>query len=111
VKTQKAKLIKAFKEFDQWIKKVRNQLKLKQIWKLTRAKLMGHINYFGYWMNATKLNHFYYQVVKSLFKWLNRRSQKRSYTWEGFEERLKHFPLIEPIEHRKLKQLGWNPYV
>lgn len=111
IKTQKERLVKSFREFDQWIKRVRNREKLKVIWKLARSKLKGHINYFGYWMNALKLNHFYQHVIKSLFKWLNRRSQKRSYNWEGFKERLKNFPLIEPIESSKLKQLGWNPYV
>ena len=111
VKTQKEKLVKAMQEFEQWIKKVRNQKKLKDIWELAKSKIRGHINYYGFQMNALKLNHFYYAAIKSLFKWLNRRSQKRSYNWEGFKERLKNFPLIEPLADMKLKQLGWNPYV
>jgi RNA-directed DNA polymerase len=110
VKTQKDKLIKSIQEFEQWIKKVRNQRKLKDIWQLARSKIKGHINYFGYWMNSLKLRHFYDQAIKALFKWLNRRSQKLSYRWDGFKERLRNFPLIEPIENMKLKQLGWNPY-
>jgi group II intron reverse transcriptase/maturase len=110
VKTQKEKLIKSIREFEQWIKKVRNQFKLKELWALAKAKVTGHINYFGYRMNALKLNHFYSCVIKSLYKWLNRRSQKRSYDWEGFRERLKNFPLMKPWNKLKLKQLGWNPY-
>jgi hypothetical protein len=35
-------------------------------------------------------------VVKSLFKWLNRRSQRKSYSWEGFNEMLKVYPLAKP---------------
>lgn len=111
VKTQKEKLIKAIQEFDQWIKEVRNTMKLVDIWKIAKAKIRGHNNYYGYWMNATKLNHFYHEAINSLFRWLNRRSQKRSYSWEGFLERLKYFPLVEPLSNMKLKQLGWNPYV
>jgi len=111
IKTQKEKLIKSIMEFSQWIKKVRNQLKLKDIWTLAKAKIRGHINYFGYHMNRLKLYHFYQEVIKSLFKWLNRRSQKYSYEWQGFMERIKNFPLINrPLKDRKLKQLGWNPY-
>lgn len=35
--------------------------------------------------------------MKMLFKWLNRRSQKRSYTWETFNNGLlRTFPLLEP---------------
>jgi len=61
-------------------------------------------------MNAPKIQHFYAEVTWALFKWLNRRSQKRSYTWEGFKERLKNLPLTVPLEEIKYKNLGWNPY-
>jgi len=109
LKTQKEKLLKSIREFYQWIKAVRNLMKLKDIWSLAKAKIKGHINYFGYAMNNLKLNHFYQEAIQSLFKWLNRRSQKRSYQWEDFQRRLKHFPLMMPLEKHKLKQLGW-PY-
>lgn len=111
VKTQKEKLIKAIQEFEQWIKKVRNQGKLKDIWEIAKAKIRGHINYYGYRMNTLKLNHFHQAAIRSLFKWLNRRSQKRSYNWEGFSERIKHFPLMPKLADMKLRDLGWNPYV
>lgn len=110
VKTQKEKLLKAIQDFDQWIKKVRNSMKLNEIWALARSKIRGHINYYGFWMNMTKLNHFYFEATRSLYKWLNRRSQKRSYNWDGFKDRLKNFPLIAPLNIAKLKKLGWNPY-
>ena len=110
VKTQKEKLIKGIQEFDQWIKKVRNKMKLNEIWELAKSKFRGHINYYGYWMNALKINHFYHQAIKSLFKWLNRRSQMQSYTWEGFQERMKNFPLAPKLNEMKFKQLGWSPY-
>ena len=32
--------------------------------------------------------------MKSLFKWLNRRSQKKSYDREGFNDMLKVYPLV-----------------
>ena len=81
------------------------------IWDLAKSKIRGHINYYGYKINATKIHHFHSEAVKSLYKWLNRRSQKRSYNWAGFKERLKHFPLMVPLNKTKLKELGWNPYV
>jgi RNA-directed DNA polymerase len=108
VKTQKDKLLRAFREFDVWIKNIRNRLKLSVIWKLARSKIRGHINYYGYAMNNLKINHFYQSALKSLFKWLKRRSQRRSYDWEGFMERLKNFPLVKSWGSLKLKQLGSN---
>lgn len=110
VKTQKKKLHKKLQEFDHWVKEIRSQMKISEIWRLAQSKIQGHYQYFGYWMNRTKLNHFYHEAVRSLFKWLNRRSQKRSYTWEGFEERLKQFPLGMPPPINELRNLGWNPY-
>ena len=110
IKTSKKKLIKAFQGFDKWIKDVRNKIKLIEIWKLAKSKLLGHYNYYGYWMNSKKLWYFYKETIKSLFKWLNRRSQKRSYNWKNFKERLNNFPLPKPPEIKDLKKLGWSPY-
>jgi group II intron reverse transcriptase/maturase len=110
VKTQKERLIKSIIEFYTWIKKTRNKMKLRGIWSLAKAKINGHVNYYGYRMNLPKVKHFYEEAIKSLVKWLNRRSQKRSYTWESFKERLKYFPLMAPLSKIKLKNLGWNPY-
>ncbi len=100
------RLIKSIQEFYLWAKQIRNQIKLSEIWKLAKAKILGHYNYFGYWMNRSKLNHFYQEAIRALYKWLNRRSQKRSYNWEGFKERLKYLPLPLPPYHEDLKKLG-----
>lgn len=45
----------------------------------------------------TSVKSFLCITKKLLFKWLNRRSQKHSYTWETFNNGLlKTFPLLEP---------------
>lgn len=106
VKTEKKKLLGSIRDFYHWIKANRNRYALPVLWEKAKVKIQGHINYFGYWMNGQKLNHFYYEAKRSLFKWLNCRSQKRSYTWRGFMERIKTHPLIKPIETLKLKKLG-----
>ncbi|MCB0411207.1 MAG: hypothetical protein KDD22_01695, partial [Bdellovibrionales bacterium] len=106
VKTEKTKLIKAIREFSDWIKGSRNRMKLSALWEMATAKIRGHYNYFGYWMNRSKLSHFYGAAVHALFKWLNRRSQKISYTWEGFQERLNDMPLGKPPTPTDLKDLG-----
>jgi RNA-directed DNA polymerase len=110
IKTEKKKLLKGVEEFDRWIKTNRNRYKLAQLWIIAKMKIAGHVNYYGYQGNQLKIGYFIFKVTKSLFKWLNRRSQKKSYTWEGFKERLKYFPLAAELEDMKLKQLGWNPY-
>ncbi|MBC8551362.1 MAG: group II intron reverse transcriptase/maturase [Candidatus Brocadiales bacterium] len=106
VKTQKEKLIKAIMEFDCWIKIHRSKCKLKELWEIAKSKIRGHFNYYGFSMNNLKINHFLWRASKSLFKWLNRRSQKLSYSPEGFDERLKNFPLLEDFDKLKWKKLG-----
>jgi len=106
VKTQKDKLHKSFKEFYEWIKANRNKMKLKEIWSIAKSKLQGHYNYFGFWMNRQKLVHFYSEAIKALFKWLNRRSQKSSYDWDGFYRKLEFNPLPTPPKVEALMKLG-----
>ena len=43
-----------------------------------------------------------------MYKWLNRRSQKRSYTWQGFWDLVKQDPLSPVPEFGNLKRLGWS---
>jgi group II intron reverse transcriptase/maturase len=105
VKTCKMVLYKKIQEYVAWIKENRAKHKLREIWKITAAKLRGHYNYYGLYTNRPKIAHYYHAVVAALFKWINRRSQKRSYTWETFGERLKHDPLPQPPPIQALKFL------
>ena len=110
IKTQSDKLVKKIQEFTEWIKLNRARLNTKQIWLITAAKLRGHYNYFGYYCNRKKLMHFYHEVVRSLFTWLNRRSQRKSFSWEKFYRLLNRQPLPKPPTATNLKPLGWSPY-
>ena len=110
VKTQREKLEKKNQEFNDWIKLNRSRISRKVIWSITAAKLRGHYNYYGYYCNYGKLMLYYKHVIGSLFRWLNRRSQKTSYTWPQFKRLLSRESLPRPPERNKLKQLGWSPY-
>lgn len=105
VKTSKKALFKKVEEYQSWIKENRCRKKLNDLWKITASKLKGHYNYYGLATNRPKLNHFYYAVVGSLFKWLNRRSQRRSFNWEQFAKRLRFNPLPTPPITEALVQL------
>jgi RNA-directed DNA polymerase len=110
IKTQRDKLAKKIQEFTEWIKLNRARISRKEIWSIVAAKLRGHYNYYGYFCNRGKLQLFYSGVIGALFKWLNRRSQKKSFTWPEFQRLLSREPLPEPPEMTKLKNLGWSPY-
>lgn len=113
VKTQKERLHKSINDINLWLKENRNKYKLDKIWDVISSKLRGHFNYFGIDCNRPRLVHFYYATAGLLFKWLNRRSQKKSFSPEKFKRRLLSNPLPFPPDVRKLKHLKtdrWGMY-
>lgn len=105
VRTSMKVLQKKIQDFIYWIKGNRSRKRLDFLWEKVAQKLRGHYNYYGVLWNRGKLRHFYQQVIWNLFRWLNRRSQKQSYSWEGFKMRLSSKPLPLPAVSRKLVQL------
>ena len=81
------------KKVTEWIRKERCRKPLKEIWKTFAAKLRGHVNYYGVSHNAKKVSKFIDEASCIVFKWLNRRSQRKSFTWEGYEKYMKTHPL------------------
>jgi RNA-directed DNA polymerase len=61
-----------------------------------RAKLRGYFNYYGIRGNAKSLGYFYDRAMRIVFTWVNRRSQKQSYTWEGFKQVVRQFGIPSP---------------
>jgi len=95
-KTSKAKFRQRIKELNQWLKKIRNMVKLKEWWEVLRAKLLGHYHYYGLSGNMPEMKAFYKHILRLAFKWINRRSQKKSYNWIQFSKFLKYNPLPKP---------------
>jgi group II intron reverse transcriptase/maturase len=54
-----------------------------------RQHLSGHINYFGVSGNSRSIHAYVHHAARWLFMWLNRRSQRRSITWDKWNELLK----------------------
>jgi group II intron reverse transcriptase/maturase len=82
-------------EMNEWLKRNRH-LRLKDMTDKLNAKLRGHYQYYGITDNFDCISNFQYETWRMLFKWLNRRSQKRSYKWDEFDEMMKVFPLARP---------------
>ena len=57
---------------------------LKQLFEKVNMKLRGHYQYYGVTDNYVEMLIYRNQTMKQLFYWMNRRSDKRSYTWETF---------------------------
>lgn len=84
-RTNKKKYRAALAAMKKWIRQARSW-PLRMILSSLRLKLRGYWNYYCVIGNSS-MTWRYYSAVKTLvFKWLNRRSQRKSYTWKRFLE-------------------------
>ena len=58
--------------------------------------LKGYYNYYGFAGNTATLNKFAYSVERMWYKWINRRSQRKSFNWEEFQGDSSVFPYPRP---------------
>ena len=74
---------------------------------MVNLKLRGYFNYYGLRGNSKSINTFYKIATEILYKWLNRRSQRRSFNFEEFNEKMKYYGLIKPkITESLYKQMS-----
>ena len=95
-RTSKKKYNEKINKFKEWIKQVRNKLPKYEIMKKVRKKLTGHYRYYGITDNIKMLKKYKTQIEKLIIKWLNNRSQKKSFNLKEFYKYLKLYPLPKP---------------
>lgn len=101
LKTSGKRFRSKLKRVAEWAKGVRNKAKLGDIWKIFCSKLRGHVQYYGVSFNGPMVETFLLEAKKIIFKWLNRRSQRKSFSWEKFSLYVEAHPLPEAkIVHR-----------
>lgn len=94
-RTARAKLRESLKRFTLWARQCRN-FRLREIFKLLNVKLRGYYNYYGVIGNYASLQKFFFQAMRILYKWLNRRSQKRSFCYNVFNQIVKFYHIEKP---------------
>ena len=94
-KTAKKKFNAKVKEMKIWIRDYR-YLKVTEMIRQINIKLRGHYQYYRITDNGYSISLFKRCVNKLLWKWLNRRNERKSYTSEEFTVMLKQNPLLEP---------------
>ena len=94
-KTSRKKFSKKCREMNREIC-LRRDFPIKDLIKWINQVLTGYYNYYAITDNSEALNRFYQRILKLLFKWLNRRSQRSSMTYEQFNSMLKRYPVCVP---------------
>jgi group II intron reverse transcriptase/maturase len=94
-RTARKSLRNSLIRFKLWFKENRHR-RLPDLFRLLNTKLTGYFNHFGVHGNLQSLEFFYYQIIRQMWKYLNRRSQRKSYNWEGFKQLMAQFGVVKP---------------
>ena len=95
-RTARKSLRASLQRYTEWCRTNRHR-RMSDLFRELDQKLGGDYRYFGIYGNSPSLWQFHRQAMRILFKWLNRRSQPRSYTWPGFRDLVRHFGVPPPV--------------
>ena len=87
-RTSRKKLGESLDKFTTWARNARNLLKKGKMLRQARIRVLGHLSYYAITDNLERCNYYVRCATRILFKWLNRKSQRRAYTWESFNQAL-----------------------
>ena len=51
-----------------------------------RIRVIGHLNYYVITDNTERCNDYRHYATQILYKWLNRKSQRKGYDWAQFNQ-------------------------
>jgi hypothetical protein len=94
-RTNKKKFRVSLAALQEWLRENRSQ-RLRWLGERLCAKFQGHWNYYGVISNSPSLQAYWFSAKRLVFKWLNRRSQRRSYSWATFGEMWQTLGIPEP---------------
>jgi RNA-directed DNA polymerase len=94
-RTARKKQQACLRKIKEWIKTERHK-SISFYLGMLKRKLIGHYNYFYVRGNSRAVWSFFREVIASIFKWLNRRSQRKSYSWVTFVRMLKTAGIPQP---------------
>ncbi|RIV22770.1 hypothetical protein D2Q93_09335 [Alicyclobacillaceae bacterium I2511] len=107
-RTSRKKFQASLQRMKMWIRKNRSRPVAELMHELTR-KLQGYYQYYGITDNGPRLYEFFYHVRWTLFKWLNRRSQRKSFDASKYTMFLAKFPLPAPKIHVNIMNFRMTP--
>lgn len=107
-RTSKKKFTASLLNLKDWLRKNRSR-PLKELAETLRRKYRGYFNYYGVIGNSDRLWRYWNASRRIIFRGLNRRSQRKSYNWVGFEQMWQTLGISTPrvVEKPYCKQDQW----
>ena len=104
-KTRNKRHHRSINRCKEWLRNNRTR-PVEEIMRILNKKLVGTYNYYAVSGNSESVGRLYREVSKLVYKWLNRRSQRKSFSWEKFKLFLKKYPIVKPKIKVNLYKLG-----
>ncbi len=87
-RTSRKKTNQSLHKFADWARRARGVLRKGEMLRQAVNRVNGHLNYYAVTDNAKSCTTFMHHAKRTLFKWLNRKSQRRAYTWPQYAQAL-----------------------
>jgi len=87
-RTSRKKIRESLHKFGDWAKRSRHVLKKGEMLRRAKVRVEGHLNYYAITDNSDQCGNYVFYATRLLFKWINRKSQRKTYTWAGFNQAL-----------------------
>jgi hypothetical protein len=87
-RTSRKSLSGSLHKFSDWAKKSRSRLRKGEMLRQAKVRITGHLNYFAITDNSEQCGNYVYFATNILFKWINRKSHRKAYTWAGYKHAL-----------------------
>ena len=87
-RTSRKKMNQSTHKFASWVRRARSVLTKGELLRAAKVRVDGHLNYYAITDNSRQCNNYVDRATRLLFKWINRKSQRRAYTWPRFKQAL-----------------------
>jgi len=87
-RTSRKKLGQSLRKFTDWARKARHVLSKGEMLRQARSRVISYLSYYAITDNLERCSYYVYRAKRILFKWLNRKSQRKAYTWKSFIQAL-----------------------
>jgi group II intron reverse transcriptase/maturase len=105
--TQRERIAKKLREVSEKLAKLRFKGG-KAMMDYARRHLCGHLAYYAVSGNARQIRNYAYQIRRLLYRWINRRSQRRSCNWAKFSKVLQAWMPSLQIQHNLYPKPLWR---
>ncbi|UHD15444.1 group II intron reverse transcriptase/maturase [Thiocapsa bogorovii] len=88
-RTSRKKFGASLRAFNDWARRVRHKQTKGEMLIRAKARIQGHLNYYAITDNARSCSRYVYHATRILRRWLNRKSQRKAYNWDQYNDVLR----------------------